>query len=85
MNLASSSTPASLQRCSCCQALATDTEHFTGAELEGICREAALAALREDLAGASSVAMRHFEAARAAARPSLSVEDLHTFSNWRRQ
>jgi SpoVK/Ycf46/Vps4 family AAA+-type ATPase len=31
------------------EALSLATEYFTGAELEAVCREAALAALRQDL------------------------------------
>eukprot|EP00976_Prorocentrum_cordatum_P069524 1179577-Prorocentrum_minimum.AAC.6 len=40
-------------------ALASQSEGFTGAELEHLCREAALAALREDL-DAAGVAQAHF-------------------------
>ena len=53
-------------------ALAATTEGFTGAELAAICREAALAALREDVDGAAAVAGRHFAAARAAAAPATA-------------
>lgn len=64
------------------EALAGDTEGFTGAELAGVCREAAIAALREDLQGASAVAARHFAAARAAARAALTKEQLDAFAEW---
>ncbi|GMP68697.1 hypothetical protein CsSME_00028233 [Camellia sinensis var. sinensis] len=37
-----------------------DTELFTGAELEGLCREAGIVALREDIS-ASVVCNRHFQ------------------------
>eukprot|EP00850_Spirogloea_muscicola_P023700 SM000379S14413 [mRNA] locus=s379:687:1695:- [translate_table: standard] len=52
--------------------LARQTALFTGAELAGLCREAALAALREDIA-APCVRQQHFLAALASARPSLTA------------
>ena len=48
-----------------------------------MCREAALAALREDLQGAATVAARHFLMARLAASPALSAEELRRFASWR--
>ncbi|GAB4813702.1 hypothetical protein N2152v2_000748 [Parachlorella kessleri] len=66
-------------------ALARDTPLYTGAELAGLCREAALAALREDFSGAREVAARHFEAARGAVRPSLTPELLHKYESWSRR
>jgi hypothetical protein len=56
-----------------------------GAELAGLCREAALGALREDFSGAQQVAMRHFEAALAAARPSLTPALLQKYEAWSRR
>jgi SpoVK/Ycf46/Vps4 family AAA+-type ATPase len=54
-----------------------------GAELAGLCREAALAALREDLQGARQVAARHFGTARAACRaPSLAPLAIAAFAAW---
>ncbi|KIY91653.1 hypothetical protein MNEG_16312, partial [Monoraphidium neglectum] len=44
--------------------------------------EAALAALREDLDNATEVAGRHFAAARAAASPALSWQDLARYEGW---
>ncbi|KAK9812818.1 hypothetical protein WJX72_004297 [[Myrmecia] bisecta] len=64
------------------QALADSTDLFTGAELEGLCREAAIAALREDLEGASEVAARHFHTARAATRAALTAQQLQQFASW---
>eukprot|EP00850_Spirogloea_muscicola_P023078 SM000327S12482 [mRNA] locus=s327:102417:105765:+ [translate_table: standard] len=52
--------------------LARQTALFTGAELAGLCREAALAALREDIA-APCVRQQHFLAALASARPNLTA------------
>lgn len=56
-----------------------------GAELAGLCREAALGALREDLGGATAVAARHFVAALADARPSLTPELLAKYEGWNRR
>ncbi|GBF97186.1 hypothetical protein Rsub_10047 [Raphidocelis subcapitata] len=66
-------------------ALARATAGFTGAEVAALCREAALAALREDIEGASEVAARHFEAARAAAAPALTAAQLAAYESWGRQ
>jgi SpoVK/Ycf46/Vps4 family AAA+-type ATPase len=55
-----------------------------GAELAALCREAALAALREDLEGARHVAARHFEAARAAIKPALNPFALAEYEAWKR-
>ena len=54
-------------------ALGRETEGFTGADLSALCREAALAALEEDL-GVAAVAARHFAAARALVSPSPPLE-----------
>lgn len=65
------------------EALADATEHFTGAELEGLCREAALAALRarstadetceETAEWDPKITMAHFLDARAATSPLLAA------------
>jgi SpoVK/Ycf46/Vps4 family AAA+-type ATPase len=60
--------------------IAECTELFTGADLEGLCREAGMAALREDLL-ASSVCNTHFQAARSSLRPSLTKEVVDKYSN----
>lgn len=62
--------------------IAQRTERCTGAELAAVCREAAMAALREDLEGAVEVAARHFEAAVAGISPSLTEEDLKRYEAW---
>lgn len=67
--------------------LAECTELFTGADLEGLCREAGMAALREDLS-ASSIHDRHFQAARSSLSPSLTkavVDEYSTVLNCRHQ
>jgi SpoVK/Ycf46/Vps4 family AAA+-type ATPase len=62
--------------------IAARTENYTGAELEAVCREAAMAALREDVENASQVAMRHFEAAVRGVVPMLSTEMLEMYASW---
>ena len=49
-----------------------------------MCREAALAALREDLEGAQEVAARHFASSLKAVRPALTAEELQRYASWRR-
>lgn len=53
--------------------LAGETEGCSGADVTGVCREAALAALREDIE-AREVAPRHFEAALRGQRPRAVVD-----------
>ncbi|PRW20672.1 cell division control 48-like protein B [Chlorella sorokiniana] len=64
-------------------AIAASTERFTGAELAAVCREAAMAALREDVQGASVVQHRHFELALNGIQPQLSAPDLAKYERWR--
>ncbi len=58
--------------------LASKTEGYVGADVEGVCREAAMIALREDLK-AKEVAMEHFEKALEVVKPSVDkeVEDVY--------
>ncbi|XP_011623987.1 cell division control protein 48 homolog B, partial [Amborella trichopoda] len=51
--------------------IAKETELFTGAELAGLCREAGIVALREDIS-ATVVCGRHFGVASNSLRPSLT-------------
>jgi len=53
--------------------LAEMTEGYTGADLEALCREAAMEAMREDL-NATKVSMRHFEKALKKVRPSVTPD-----------
>ena len=53
--------------------LVSRTEGFVGADLENLCREAAMAALREDR-DTAAVEMRHFEASLKSVRPSVDKE-----------
>lgn len=67
------------------ESIAARTELYTGAELAGVCREAALAALREggvSMHSVEEVAGRHFEAAVRAVRPALSEELLAQYADW---
>ncbi|HIQ50325.1 MAG TPA: AAA family ATPase [Nanoarchaeota archaeon] len=53
--------------------IAKRTENYSGADLEALCREAALFALRENIE-AKEVKMKHFEKALEKVKPSLSKE-----------
>ncbi len=55
--------------------LAEMTEGYTGADIEAVCREAAMTALREELK-VRPVTMKHFEKALEAIPPSLTKEDI---------
>ncbi|XP_008784367.1 cell division control protein 48 homolog B isoform X1 [Phoenix dactylifera] len=55
---------------------------FTGADLEGLCREAGMVALREDLS-AAYVHNRHFQTARNSLRPSLTKSTIEEYSAMR--
>ncbi len=55
------------------EVLASRTEGYVGADVEGVCREAAMIALREDIK-AKEVRMEHFETALETIRPSVDKE-----------
>lgn len=61
--------------------IAEDTELFTGAELEGLCREAGIVALREDIS-ATVVCNRHFQTVRKSLKPALTVEEVNAYSSF---
>lgn len=61
--------------------MAEDTELFTGAELEGLCKEAGIVALREDIS-ATVVSNRHFEAVMRSLKPGLSREDIDSYASF---
>ncbi|XP_031490393.1 cell division control protein 48 homolog B isoform X3 [Nymphaea colorata] len=63
--------------------IAAETDLFTGAELAGLCREAGMVALREDLS-ASMVSNRHFQIARNSLTPLLTKDDLEKYSSFMR-
>ncbi len=58
------------------------TEGFVGADLEALCREAAMGAMREDR-GTDKVEMRHFEAALKVVRASCPREVMKWYDNFR--
>ncbi len=53
--------------------LAEKTEGYVGADIEGVCREAAMIALREDMKS-KEVSLKHFEEALKAVKPSVDKE-----------
>ncbi len=53
--------------------LARKTDGYSGADIESICREAAMIALRENIR-AKEVTREHFERALKKIKPSISVE-----------
>ena len=57
---------------------------LTGAEIEGLCREAAMVALREDVEGAHKVSGRHFREALESVKPATSPQDLERYRAWGR-
>ncbi|XP_047064063.1 cell division control protein 48 homolog B-like [Lolium rigidum] len=59
--------------------IAERTELFTGADLEGLCREAGMLALREDIT-ASSIDKAHFEAAVRSLKPSLTKAEVDEYA-----
>ena len=61
-------------------ALVTKTEGFVGADIEALCREAAIIALREDI-NAKAVTEKHFKEALSVMKPSTSKEDAEKFKN----
>jgi transitional endoplasmic reticulum ATPase len=60
--------------------LVEKTESFTGADLAGMCKEAAMLALRSNKE-AKEVSMEHFEEALKKLRPSLREEDIKKYKD----
>jgi transitional endoplasmic reticulum ATPase len=60
--------------------LVSKTEGFVGADLENLCREAAMIALREDK-NAAVVGARHFEAALRIVKPSVDKDVMKQYEN----
>ncbi|KAK9935012.1 hypothetical protein M0R45_022129 [Rubus argutus] len=58
--------------------IAAETEHFTGAELKGLCKEAGIVALREDIS-ATVVSHRHFQTAKDSLKPALTKADVDSY------
>ncbi|MEM3327003.1 MAG: CDC48 family AAA ATPase [Thermoproteus sp.] len=61
--------------------LARWTEGYSGADIELVVREATFMALREDI-NSKEVAMRHFEAALAKVKPSITPDMLKFYESW---
>lgn len=61
--------------------IAEETDHFTGAELEGLCREAGIVALREDI-NATVVCDRHFQTVKKSLKPALTREEIDSYSSF---
>jgi transitional endoplasmic reticulum ATPase len=58
--------------------LAGFTEHFAGSDIEALCREAAMLALRKNL-NIKNIAMEHFEEALKKVKPSITDHDLKKY------
>ena len=58
--------------------VAKDLKGFTGADIENLCRESAILALRENIKS-EEVTMEHFEAAMKKVRASITDKDLETY------
>lgn len=61
--------------------LAEDTDLFTGAELAGLCNEAGMVALREDMS-AAAVYDRHFWTARNSLQPALTNSQIEAYASF---
>ncbi|KAK6157832.1 hypothetical protein DH2020_012080 [Rehmannia glutinosa] len=62
--------------------IAEDTELFTGAELEGLCNEAGIVALREDIS-ATVVCNRHFQAVMRSLKPALTRQEIDSYASFK--
>jgi len=60
--------------------IAEQTEGYTGADIEGLCREAAMLALREDIE-TKEVTKKHFEKAMDKVLPSVTKNDAERYKN----
>jgi transitional endoplasmic reticulum ATPase len=58
--------------------LADMCEGYTGADIEAVCREAAIIALRENLK-AKEVKLKHFKEATKIIKPSMSKDEIESF------
>ncbi len=64
--------------------LAKKTKGYAGADIESVCREAAMLALREDLS-AKTISLKHFDEAIKKVRPSITDEIEETYKSLREQ
>lgn len=58
--------------------LAEETNGYVGSDVEALCKEAAIHALREDI-NSKSVSWKHFKAALEKIRPSVTKEDIESY------
>ncbi|KAF6171422.1 hypothetical protein GIB67_009563 [Kingdonia uniflora] len=61
--------------------VAEETDLFTGAELEGLCREAGMVALREDIS-ATKVCNRHFQTVTGSLKPALTRKEVNVYASF---
>ncbi|CAH9096598.1 unnamed protein product [Cuscuta epithymum] len=61
--------------------VAENMDLYTGAELEGLCREAGIVALREDIS-ATVVCDRHFQTVRQSLKPALTQGEIESYSSF---
>ncbi|KAI3497803.1 hypothetical protein L1887_33351 [Cichorium endivia] len=61
--------------------LAQETENFTGAELEGLCREAGIVALRENIT-ATIIHGRHFQTVKSSLKPALTKQEIASYASY---
>lgn len=63
----------------CLEELVAKTELYSGADLENLCKEAALLALQEENMEASAIKHTYFLRALSKMRPSLTAQQIHTY------
>ncbi|XP_042342942.1 spermatogenesis-associated protein 5-like protein 1 [Plectropomus leopardus] len=63
----------------CLEELATKTELYSGADLENLCKEAALLALQEENMEASAIKHTHFLQSLSKMSPSLTAQQIHAY------
>ncbi|KAI3731525.1 hypothetical protein L1987_62713 [Smallanthus sonchifolius] len=61
--------------------IAQETERFTGAELEGLCREAGIVALRENIT-ATVIHNRHFQTVKSSLNPALTSQKIDSYESY---
>ncbi|XP_053321111.1 ribosome biogenesis protein SPATA5L1 [Spea bombifrons] len=67
----------------CLESLAADTSFYSGADLQNLCKEAALVSLHVNGLQATSVKVEHFQKAFQSVKPSLNGKDLDVYKKLR--
>ncbi|KAM8972272.1 ATPase family gene 2 protein homolog B [Pelodytes ibericus] len=67
----------------CLESLAADTAFYTGADLQNLCKEAALLSLHLDGLQATSVKLDHFQKSLQCVKPTLNAKDLEIYKKLR--